>query len=163
MRPGRSWRRTASRRRCSNTLGVNCRSGPCVCCWGCVNFAFNLLNSKLPDFVISPLVTIPHAACCVVDCLPLIQPRRTPCGCCPRSKNDSQAWLGDNSASASADSRLPTFSAPTWHPYVSPFIPDLRRSTAPAANDAAASGNAASASRSAGSRCAKIPRQPCRR
>jgi hypothetical protein len=74
-----------------------------VCCWVCVNFALNLLSSKLPDFVISPLVSIPHVACCVVDCLPLVQPRRcklrsafgwkriclplrcTPCWCCPRT------------------------------------------------------------------------------
>ncbi len=44
---------------------------------------------------LSALVSIPHAACCVVDCLPLVQPRPTP----------------DNSAWASAHSGLRTFSA----------------------------------------------------
>ena len=53
---------------------------------------------------LSALVSIPHAACCVVDCLPLVQPLPTP----------------DNSAWASAHSGLRTFSAcgcclPVYH------------------------------------------------
>ena len=56
---------------------------------------------------LSALVSIPHAACCVVDRLPLVQPRPTP----------------DNSACASTHSGLRIFSAcgcctpclqPTW-------------------------------------------------
>ncbi len=43
------------------------------------------LNNKITQCSVcclgfSPLVSTPHAACCVVDCLPLVQPRRTPCG-----------------------------------------------------------------------------------